>query len=508
MIISTFQCIDDAPLESSCKDCGTKCSRKWTAIRGAIDITATGHTMMKILIGIYYCMRCCRYFRSQPHNFLPRNIFSNQAINIAVASVIEDGMPIIKVSHRMQRDFGLKISEGAIRSWVAKAAKEFRTQENHKPFEPVVLQESSGVLCIDEAYSGRLGILLAIDPNNSDLLVGYLIAEKSFDSATVANFLKSLKEKGIEPHQVITDESSLYPAAIHEDWPLAAHQLCLFHLSQKISNLSKKAVRTLIKSLPKPPKSKTERATKDHPEKVLLVLKMWRNGRKIREIARMVGVSRNTAKKWVSEPDLIRTRYGVEPEKVVCLDTEIKTNHRKGPIIPCPKGWTSWNQLSEVRRALSKLAYGVSSKGENKNFSENYKIIIETPVQNQIDEIRQFAIKWREIWPDSTGPKDIEIAKKAWDKLASLPLNQATKGFATFQGRMTENLFKSLSTFFENEDFKGTKNSAENYARRIKKIQKARYRIRSAHHLEDQILLDALTQKQRTVKKKEAIATN
>ena len=48
-------------------------------------------------------------------------------------------------------------------------------------------------------------------------------------------FLENLRAVGIQPGQVITDGSALYPAVIAAVWPTAAHQLCLFHETRPIT---------------------------------------------------------------------------------------------------------------------------------------------------------------------------------------------------------------------------------------------------------------------------------
>lgn len=241
LVTTRFQQIDDAPLTSHCQFCRAICNRQWVASRAAIDIVSEGQSLLDVRVGVYWCQWCKRHQRNNPNFISPRALFTNRVANIAVASVVEDGMPITKVVRRIERDFGIRISETAIRRWISSAASLQGVDEGH----PKVIDETSGVLCIDEAYSGALALLIATDPGNSDKLVGYLVGEKSFDQGDVERFLFELKNSGIDPDQVVTDESALYLEVIKKVWPKTAHQLCLFHLGQKITESAKKAVRDL-----------------------------------------------------------------------------------------------------------------------------------------------------------------------------------------------------------------------------------------------------------------------
>ena len=57
---------------------------------------------------------------------------------------------------------------------------------------------------------------------------------------------------------------------------------------------------------------------------------------------------------------------------------------------------------------------------------------------------------------------------------------------------MNDDLFHSLATRFDHTDFGATNNSAERFARRIKKIQKSRDRLRTKESLETFVKLDNL----------------
>ena len=56
-----------------------------------------------------------------------------------------------------------------------------------------------------------------------DRLIGYSLAREGIDASTVAAFLSRLAAAGIQPDEVITDGSTLYPSVLAEIWPQAGH---------------------------------------------------------------------------------------------------------------------------------------------------------------------------------------------------------------------------------------------------------------------------------------------
>ena len=113
----------------------------------------------------------------------------------------------------------------------------------------------SGVLCVDEVYQGDLALLLAVDPAapDGDRLIGYQLINGDVGAPTIEVFLQHLKQLGVQPDQVITDGSSLYPAVLAKIWPSAAHQLCLFHETRRITKAVLTVIQELRRTLPTPP---------------------------------------------------------------------------------------------------------------------------------------------------------------------------------------------------------------------------------------------------------------
>jgi transposase-like protein len=96
-----------------------------------------------------------------------------------------------------------------------------------------VLAEFSGTLCIDELHLGQYTLLLATDPIR-DMPVAFALVKEN-DGAHLRRFLKNLKNHGLEPKEIVTDGSPLYPKVLAELWPEAEHQLCVFHAMQDLN---------------------------------------------------------------------------------------------------------------------------------------------------------------------------------------------------------------------------------------------------------------------------------
>jgi hypothetical protein len=188
-----------------------------------------------------------------PPPFLRRNaIYTNRVVEKAVQSVYEDGMAMRRVPDRLGRDFWAQPSEGSIRQW----CKDYRARFDFEgDYQRWVVEAFSGILCVDEVYQDRLALLLAADPAapDGDRLVGYQLVHGTVSADDVEQFLRYLRSIGIEPDEVITDGSSLYPTVLSQVWPGAAHQLCLFHETRRVTNAAMKAVNAIRKSLPYPP---------------------------------------------------------------------------------------------------------------------------------------------------------------------------------------------------------------------------------------------------------------
>lgn len=235
-----------------CDRCGQPARRVSTAERVAVDLDLDRPTLLLVTVGVHRCAACRHYFRGQPPFLRPDACYTNRVVAAAVAAVCRDGMALRRVPDRFARDFWIQPSAGTIRRWCRAYRATFDFVGDYQPW---VVREFSGVLCVDEVYQGGLALLLAVDPAapDGDRLVGYQLVHGRVDATTVEGFLARLREAGIEPDEVITDGSSLYPAVLAKVWPAAAHQLCLFHEGRRVTRAALEALQAARKALPTPP---------------------------------------------------------------------------------------------------------------------------------------------------------------------------------------------------------------------------------------------------------------
>jgi hypothetical protein len=235
-----------------CDRCGSTAQRVWDVARTAIDLDLDAPVLLRVAVSVHYCSVCRHHFRAQPPFLRPDALYTNRIVAKAIQAVFVDGLAIRRVPERLARDFWVRPTEGMVRAWCRTYSSHLDDQASYLPW---VVQEFSGILCVDEVYQGALALLLAVDPAaaSGDRLVGYQLVDGAVDGEAVATFLHRLKAAGVCPEEVITDGSTLYPAVLTEIWPTVAHQLCLFHETRHVTEAVAAVVRLARRSLPTPP---------------------------------------------------------------------------------------------------------------------------------------------------------------------------------------------------------------------------------------------------------------
>lgn len=315
--------------EAACDRCQQPAPRYSTAERVAIDLDLEQPVLLAVTVSVHWCPACQHYFRAQPPFLRPDAIYTNRVVDKAVQSVYRDGMAMRRVSQRLAADFWVQPSEGMIRNWCTTYGKTF---DFAKDYQPWVTREFSGILCVDEAYQGDLALLLAVDPAapDGDRLIGYQLVHGNVSASTVESFLTRLQAAGIAPDEVITDGSALYPAVLAKVWPVAAHQLCLFHETRRVTAAVLEVIKAVRKQLPSPPPVPgVGRGGPLHPQPPSAdpndpATQRWHwrratrragiaemhalaaQGLSQRAIARQTGHNRQTVKRWLQEtPEFI-----------------------------------------------------------------------------------------------------------------------------------------------------------------------------------------------------------
>jgi hypothetical protein len=235
-----------------------------TTGRTAVDLNLDHPVLLHVTVSLHYCADCEHYFRAQPP-FLRRGaIYTRRVVEKAVQAVYDDGLAMRRVPERMGRDFRVRPSESMVRRWCQDYRAGFDFAADYQPW---VVQSFSGILCSDKVYQDCLALLPAVDPAapDGDRLVGFQLVHGPVSAKEVEQFLLRLKAAGIDPAEVITDGSSLYPAVLRQIWPQAAHQLCLFHETRRITQGVMKRINDLRKRLPQPLPAAVSIAAREWP---------------------------------------------------------------------------------------------------------------------------------------------------------------------------------------------------------------------------------------------------
>jgi hypothetical protein len=199
----------------ACPGCGDSAPRLWDVIRVAVDIDLEQPIVLSVEVSVHACGACGRTFRAQPPFLRPRAIYTKRVVQKAIEAVYCDGLAARNVPERLARDFWVRPSEKMVRLWCRSFADQLDFSVDYQPW---VVANFSGILCVDEVYQGQLALLLAVDPAapDGDRLVGYtlLANTKAVDQEAIKAFLETLRAAGIQPDEVITDDSRLYPSAL------------------------------------------------------------------------------------------------------------------------------------------------------------------------------------------------------------------------------------------------------------------------------------------------------
>jgi hypothetical protein len=353
---------------SACERCDRPAPRAWDVTRTAVDVDLDQPVLLAVTISVHRCRPCRRYFRAQPPFLRAGATYADRVVLKAVQSVHQDGMAMRRVPARLARDFWVRPSEKMVRLWCRAYAAGLDFAADYQPW---VVESFSGVLCVDEVYQGKVALLLAVDPAapDGDRLVGYELVQGTVDQAAMGAFLRRLETIGIVPDQVITDGSALYPSLLAEVWPTAAHQLCLFHETRRVTAAVDDVAKAVRQALPKPPPptratlggrpraitppaaavdTTTERwrwreATRQAGQ--LRVHDLRRRGLSVRAIARQTGFNRRTVTAWLKrEAPAAADGVSLSPPPA-----------SPAPIAGAPpEPWTSWDEVRQVRERLKK----------------------------------------------------------------------------------------------------------------------------------------------------------
>jgi hypothetical protein len=485
----------------------------WDVTRIAIDIDLDQPVILAVEVSVHRCGPCGRTFRAQPPFLRPDAIYARRVVQKAVEAVYCDGLAARNVPDRLARDFCVRPSEKMVRLWCKAFADRLDFATDYQAW---VIASFSGILCVDEVYQGELALLLAVDPAapNGDRLVGYALVPKGLDSADVKAFLARLKAAGLEPAEVITDDSTLYPAVLAEIWPTAAHQLCLFHATRRVVEAVNAVVKQVRRTLPMPPPAKGPslhgrlRQTPLSPDQHDPAAERyrWREARRavgiaqahalrpqiqsVGALARELGVNRITALRWLQLPP-------PDPTRVAQLSAAVSLTP---PIEPPPAPWRDWDQVRRVREGLRLQRSLFLRRPEHLNDEERQMLanLLASPVGDTLRVARGFMEAWFAIWQDEQGqrrsPADAEQRYRAWQK------DVAAAEFAPLrkqQQHLDAEHFAHLSKFLYGPTWEATNNAAERAGRAFRHTQHPHFRLRKLEMIDADLKVHAYLRKKR-----------
>ena len=245
------------PPQAVHEQCGTLCKRHQRRTRSFFDRDTACPVLVIARIANYTCSTCHKTWTLQPENIGPRRKFTDAVRKLATSSFQEDGMPFVRIPRRLQRDFGLFVALSTVWTWWRDDDKTaFQTHQAQ------VIANFSGVLSVDEAFSGGHVLLLATDPLQN-VTIGYEVTDSN-DTEHITAFLKTLVEAGLVPKLVLTDEHKASPKALAAAFGDIRHGLCHFHFTKKLTKAVVKAAVAVV-SAPQQMDEQTDCAPSDEP---------------------------------------------------------------------------------------------------------------------------------------------------------------------------------------------------------------------------------------------------
>jgi hypothetical protein len=499
----------------NCPRCGGDAQRVWDSTRVAVDIDLDQPIVLVVEVSVHVCAICSRMFRAQPPFLRPHAIYTRRVVQKAVEAVYHDGLAARSVPDRLARDFWVKPSEKMVRLWCRAFAAEVDFSADYQPW---VVANFSGILCVDEVYQGDLALLLAVDPAapDGDRLVGYTLLPKTreVNQNMVKVFVERLRAAGVTPDEVITDDSRLYPAVLAEVWPMAMHQLCLFHATRRVVRAVSDVVKQVRRTLPTPPPASAPTLLgrlRDAPpaadqHDADSERYRWRLARRTlgiaqvhalhqhissaRAIGRQLGINHGTVRQWLklTPPD---------PATIADLSDMPDLLPK---VDPPPLPWRDWDQVRRAREDLWTQRTLFLHRAENLTANEQQTLdgLLTGPIGGQLRVARAFLERWFAIWDEELGrrrtPAEAKRQFLIWQtdaeaaKLAPLRRQQQ---------HLDMDHFHRLSAFLHNPTWEPTNNAAERGGRSFRHGQHPHFRLRLVTSIEADLKMRAALKKQR-----------
>jgi hypothetical protein len=240
MLVPVVRVVRCAPRSHPCPTCGKRGRRNRRLHRRIRSLAYRQEAFLDVHYAEYQARcGCCKSFRSWPVDVPAKADYDDRVRAAVLDRLLDDGLNVERTRAAMKRDFLVDLSSGFVYDCLDWQLRRLNLPEHRQRTR----ENFSGTLCIDELHLGKHTLLLATDPL-ADQVVGFALVSVN-DQAHLRRFLLMLKYWGFLPEVVISDGSNLYPAVLAEVWPRAAHQLCVFHVLQDITDKVLDAVRRL-----------------------------------------------------------------------------------------------------------------------------------------------------------------------------------------------------------------------------------------------------------------------
>ncbi len=179
--------------------------------------------MLVVDVSVHVCATCSRMFRAQPPFLRPRAIYTQRVVQKAIDAMYRDGLAARCVPDRLARDFWVRPDEKMVRLWCRTYAAEIDFAVDYQPW---VVANFSGILCVDEVYQGDLALLLAVDPAapDGDRLVGYPCCQRPGRSIKAWSEPSSIAYG--RPASILTKSSLMTRACTPRYWLTSGPWLC------------------------------------------------------------------------------------------------------------------------------------------------------------------------------------------------------------------------------------------------------------------------------------------
>jgi hypothetical protein len=326
----------------------------------------------------------------------------------------------------------------------------------------------------------------------------------------------------VQPDQVITDGSPLYPGVVAAVWPRAAHQLCLFHQTRRLTKAARQAIAAIRTSLPPLPPG--FRAAADRPPTgappadvaspaqpaagavqrrgrgrcrrdlrqagIALVHALRRQGGSVQGIAHQTGISRPTVRSWLQQPE--PGAAGEAPPASIRLDVI-------APPDPPPAPWDSWEQVHRVRRGVGADRFRLLCRPEHLTAEDRaaFATLFASPVGPQLQRVRSFLEEWYGIWRDASGAQRSRAeARACYEHWHRNPAYAAIPPLRQVQQHLDAARFAQLSHFLEHPTWEATSNGAERGGRAFRHRQAPHFNLRGAPAIEQALKAEAALRKE------------